>query len=661
MNPVNRLFTIAATIVSTLIAACGGSTEQQNVYNNEQVAVRIRTIDQFGNTVNGVISSRNTRLGAGEVQVTKVPGQYQHFIEFQPLGGFETPPPVDLSQLDLHEGEIITATYRKLGQVANLCPRAVDANGNQAAATLAINGRPVRWEVGDCQVVNIDEDNEIASKTDFSAYGYPIFIPKGMLIPDQTYGYEIAVLAGEKTAFVATTPYAGEIFIDGNSRGWIKNPSEFVAFQFPPGKEFVTVSFGSVPGHQAPDPFVLMAGDLDNADSKSNHFWGLYDASVNALTCFSALNGSSKDSAKVKVDNDVTLTGQYNVPACIGLNASKSHTAEYLKRDFYQSKDILSISKDSHIGCTGEFKPGERLDCVGNYFYVNPDESPSQYYVSVVFTGNYHGNTSYPVQGRLEVDGVNKDWSGEYSFNLEPGEKKVINLLPLGIIPPSVEQLTINADNLSKEDGSYDPEKSRWTFEVQYVPPTQALETCLTALNQNGLSITNTVSTRFDGAYQINNSSEDKDCHWLMPENSHVIVTDGIPGYTPSVFQIYVPVGKLPELTEYQLPFVPNSTRAQVCVLAVPTESKLSLNGSSLGWTNIGDNCIWLDKSQNNEITIDGKGSKVFTAEDPDLSSGFLQLPYENFLYAPKNATQYCKKLVQAPRCLNRWRGIRSD
>ncbi|MCC7433016.1 hypothetical protein IT412_05860, partial [Candidatus Peregrinibacteria bacterium] len=401
-------------------------------------------------------------------------------------------------------------------------------------------------------------------------------------------------------------------------------------------KEEGKLSFGEVTGHQVAKPFTVKATSVDPYKEETRHFWALYDYSTHALTCFTGINGGSSNyditEGKVFIDNQPTrlITG-YSYPGCIGLKATTSHTAVFEPVNNYQSDDKLSISKASHVGCEGNFIPGSRLDCIGKYYYVQPAVERTEYLVQVNFIGTYQGKTDYPVLGYYKQDGLKKQ-QYDLFFSLKPGETAGMDFLPIGILQPSLANLVIDTSKLSETAPEFSSEQNRWIYTVSYQPPAGATEVCIKAYNQNDEDITKQLSFQFDGINQLNNSVENLHCQWVKPADSHQIVSYGLNGYLPSVSQVYIPAGLLTPGQIFGLPFAPNNNRHRLCVVGFPVETPLMLNGHKLGWSNIGDKCIDLDRSRANSLTIEGKSTRNYLVQDPSLTGDFSTIAYESFL-----------------------------
>lgn len=617
MRYVQILFLI---VISAM--GCGGSTIDNSVHEVATATmITIRTVDQFGNPVPARILRNADLLGIKEVKLSYSPATGGK-LSFDPLSGYAAPTPIDLKDSKYEDGEVLSVKYIRSGQAANVCPRGVNAVGQLVDAQITVNGLSVDYQGGHCQAVDISRAVDIQSAGTLNIYAIPLYIPAGKLTANATYNYELRFLSGEAVIYVHTTPVQGEVFIDGRSMGWSKKIGDFVVVQLLPEEE-VQISFGEVNGYETAKPIKVKATSVDASDAATSHFWGLYDPAVNALACFTATNNGNSTSGKVLVDEKIDVDIGYNYPGCIGLNTDTTHTAVYEKVEDNQSNDLISISTGSHVGCQGLFLPGEQLTCNGKYFYVQPDQQRTEYFAEVRFTGTYRGKSDYPILGRFELNGIQNE-TQSYTLLLKTDESVAIKPLPIGILQPSTTELIIDSSVLSEDDPSFDPEKNSWIFQVGYPPPTGAVETCVKSLNQNEVNISSELGFKFDGVPQLNNPNEDFDCHWLLPTGSHVAVPDFLNGYTPAVSQIYIPDGQVQLISDFELPFIPLPNQYQICVTDIPVETGLLLNNHRLGWTNIGQKCLWLDKSQANSLTIEGKWTGNFVAEDPALpGTGF--------------------------------------
>jgi hypothetical protein len=620
---------VALVIVG--LSACGGSATDNHYGTTGTAAntITVRTVDEYGNPVNGRILKNGVVVGTREVEINYTPGQ-DGTVTFDTLQGFSIPDTLDLATTLFDFGEIHVGVYRRTSSSANVCPRAINAQGEQIDATITINGIEVDYLSGSCASVAIDQEVDIQSTGSIGTWATPVYIPAGALKKGQTYNYDLLFGIGGATIYVSTTPENGEIFVDGRSVGWAKG-HEPLSIQLPMDEEATSIiSFGTVTGHKTPDSIEIKTGDVDISDSETQRFWGLYDAATHALVCFQGMNGESPTTARVLVDKSDKLTTGWDYPACVGLDVSVVHSAEFIKNDNYQSTDVLSISQNEHIGCEGDFAPGKTLDCVGKYFYVQPASERTNFYVEVHFTAPYQGNLEYPVNGRFEKEGVQYEQS-TYSWNLGLSEGISIDFLPLGILTPSMNSLSINSADLSEEDTVFDPSTQSWVYTVNYQPPQDAVETCIKSVNQNEANISSQVGMSFDGADALSSWAEDLDCHWFASAGNHLIVPDWLTGYQPAVSQVYIPEGKILVQSMYELPFIPQPTQCQICIEGNPVEAALTLNGHHMGWTNLGQKCLWVDKSVPNTLTLEGKGTRSWTADDPVLNGGFLSITHADF------------------------------
>lgn len=647
-NLVSRfVLALAATIFS---ASCGGNSDVQNVYQGQAaIHIKIKAVDQFDNPIEAQFYEDAKRIGTGEFELTYLPGQERWITTFNPVG-FTGAAPIALHKLQLQEGQTVLAQFTYIGQsgkATNVCAKVVDSQGQTADSDLNINDRHIHYQVGNCLAVDVEEEvNIVAWNNGSMTYAPSVYIPAGKLVPNQKYFYFLRLTKGEKLAYVTTTPYQAEVLVDGESRGWPRGPDDFIQIPLR-AKESVLVNFEDLPGHEKPSAILLEAEKIKPEESSTNRFWGLYDPEKNGLVCFTGQgDNGGKSSAKVLLDNKVTLNPGYDVPGCYGLAVSKEHIAEFQRIDSYNdSHDVLTITQDKHVGCTGFFTPHFTLNCSGKYFYTNPDEVLTDFFIKVKFTGPYQANPDYPYQARTAIDGIQQTWWGSYSDVLKAGESKDITFLPVGVMPPSIKSLTIDTGTLSKSNPSYDPQEHAWVYNIKYIPPSGAIETCVKVTNQNGTNISGTVSVHFDASYQVNGPDEDLDCHWLKPEDSHVIVADGVPGYSQAISPIYVPAGKLQESSYFEVPQIPLPTLFNFCIKGIKAEVPLKLNEAPLGWTRIdAPNCVQFDKSRENTVWINGK-SRHFSAEDPSIPGTYLEVDYANFL-EPRSEVR--RKLAQA-------------
>lgn len=622
---------LAALLMTS--TGCGGSSTDNHygatssVQNN---TITVRTVDQYGNPVDGRIALNGVTIGTQEVQISYTLGQ-GGTVTFDALEGFTVPQALDLAATPLDYGEIYVGAYQRTGQSANVCPRAINIDWAEIDATVTINGLRVDYLAGYCRSVDVSQDTNIESTGAIGTWANPVYIPAGSLQKGETYNYDLLFGTGGNTIYVATTPVDGEVLLNGRSLGWVKD-DDFLSVQLPSEKGLISeslISFGAVSGHETAKAFSVNANDVDQS-AKTNHFWALYDASTHALTCFQGMSGGSSTTAKVLVDDSDKLISGWDYPACIGLDVSKTHAAEFLKSDNFQSTDILSISADDHVGCEGEFLPGGTLNCVGEYYYVQPVQERTEFYLQFEFTAPYQGKEDYPISGRFDIAGVQYEQS-TYSVNLKLSESMSITYQPVGILSPSISTLTIDTATLSEDDAAYDPKSNNWVYQVAYQPPAGAVETCVRSLNQNDANVSFQLGMKFDGVYALNNYAEDLDCHWFMPAGNHLIVPDWLNGYQPSVSQIYVPDGKVLVQSQFELLLIPQPTQFQICVDNSSVEAAITLNGHHLGWTNLGQKCLWLDKSQPNTLTLEGKGTRSWAADDPSLPGSSLTINYADF------------------------------
>lgn len=627
-------------ILLLVLGVCGCGDSIENHYSTsaptptpaaEAINITVRTADQFGNLIEGKMSLNGKLLGSKEVKLT-VPTKGGQMV-FDDIPGHTSPSPLAFSSKGnvFEDGDVFTVNYHRIGQVANVCPRAVNKAGLPVVAKLVINGIPVDSESG-CLAVDTAQDANIESTATLGIYAPIFFIPSGRLHANETYKYEILFQSADVSVNVATTPAWGEIFVNGRSMGWAKNAKGFMYVPFQ-SKEEVKISFGDEAGFQTPKTITVKAGSIKPEDNNNTvDYWGLYDWYTNSLACFKGMSNGSSTQAKILVDKQNTLISSGSSPVCIGLKASATHVAKFENTQNYQSKDELTISTASHVGCEGNFMPGERLDCTGEYFYVQPATQRTEFYITVKFTGPFKGLTDYPVLGRFEIEGIQQE-GDQYNVSLKLDEKASITILPIGILQPSLAFIKFDANLLSENDSTYDPEKNGWVYKVAYQPPPGAVETCVKSFNQNEVNISSETHIKFDGIHQLNYNPEDLDCQWLAKTGNHVAVPDYLNGFQPAVSQIYIPEGKVLVHADFELPFIPLSTIYQVCINDIPVETGLLLNQHRLGWTNLDQKCVQLDKSRANSLTIEGKGTRKYLAEDPAFSVGSaISIPYANFL-----------------------------
>lgn len=604
------------------VSACGANTTA-NYYG--PMTITVVTTDQFGNPVDGKIVYNGNMIGLGETKLSYNPANAGTLTFDANLPDYTPPAPLDLSVAKFADGEHYYAAYTREGSVANVCPRAISAEGVLVDAELDVNGLQVDYMAGFCQSVDILADTLIQSGGVQGLYASTLFIPAGQLEEGMSYFYDLFFALGDKVIFVATTPVSGEIFIDGRSVGWVKD--DFVSILLTPSGSS-NLSFGEVAGHQTPEAFSVVNEDVTETD---NHYWALYDRSVNALVCFMGMAGEGyMQAGRVLVNDSETLDTGYNYPACIGLDASQVHTAEFLERDSYQSTDVLTISTAQHVGCEGDFVPGERLDCVGEYYWVQPVQDRTEFYIQVEFIGSYQGDAQYPIAGRYELDGIqHEQWA--YGQTLKLAETLTLQFLPVGILQPSLSTITVDSSTLSEDDEAYDPPSNQWIYTVAYVPPEGATEACVTSFNQNGVNISTEVNMQFDGTEGLNSWEEDEDCNWLSAAGNHVIVPGWLSGYYPAVSQIHVPDGMIQGQNQFEMVYVPQPTAHQLCIKDVTAEAGLTVNAHFLGWTYFGTVCVYLDKGQPNTLTIAGVGSRSYVADDPALAGTYSEIQFADF------------------------------
>lgn len=624
--------TSAALCAVAVLTACGGSSTENNYGSTETAnTITIRTVDEYGNPVNGRIMRNGIIVGTREVEINYSPGE-DSTVTFDALTGYTVPSALDLAATPFVYGEIYAAAYSRTTPSANICPRAINAQGDVIDATVTVNGVQVDYRTGYCASVSVDREVDIASSGTTNTWYSPIYIPAGALEEGQTYSYDLLFGTNTTTIYVSTTPVQGEVFVDGRSVGWAKG-HDALAVQItgtPDEPATTIISFGEVAGHETPESFSVDSSEVDYTDSKTQRFWGLYDSASHALVCFQGDNNGSPMTARVLVNDTNKLTGGWDYPACVGLDVNLDHTAEFLKSDNFQSTDVLTISQEEHVGCEGNFTAGSTLNCVGEYYYVQPSSERTEWYVEVNFTAPYQGNLEYPVSGRFEAEGVQHQQQN-YSWTLGLSETLSVSFLPLGILTPSLPSIAIDTANLSEDDAAFDPSTGSWVYTISYQPPTGAVETCITSLNQNDENISTEVGMNFDGVDALNAWAEELDCHWFQPSGNHLIVPDWLNGYQPAVSQVYIPDGKVVGQANYELPFVPQPTQCQICIDGNPVEAALTLNGHHLGWTNLGQKCLWVDKTVANTLVIVGKGSRSWAADDPALASGYLGVNYADF------------------------------
>jgi len=605
--------------LAAILSGCAGSNTANN-YGTEAaqpITITVMTTDQFGNPVDGKIVLDGDLRGLKEVELRYDPAK-GGTVFFDSMSGYNQPSPLDLAIANFADGELVKGVYTRTGSVANVCPRSISDQGLLVDVPLTVNGLAVDYKSGYCQTVDTASDTNIAGSN-------PFFIPAKALKAEQTYHYDILISDSSKMVYMATTPVSGEVFVDGRSVGWVKE--DFLGVQLPM-KGNVTLSFGKVSGHETAKDMTFVADDVTFED---NHHWALYDPSVNALVCFSAIQSeTSPVNGIVLVDGSTKINTEYSYPGCIGLDTSSSHTAVFQDRDSYQSKDSLTISQQSHVGCEGDFVPGGQLDCVGKYFFVQPATELTSFNVQVKFTGPYKGDNEYPIMGRYEIKGV--DYQAQsYSQVLKQSEIFTLTMLPIAALMPDVPSITVDSSKLTVDDFEYNPEFNQWVYAVHYSPLPGAIEACVTSLNQNLANVSSQVDMNFDGTKPVNSWDAEQDCSWFTAAGNHLIAPNWLQGYQLTVAEIHIPEGKLAEHSQFEFLFIPEPTYHQICVKAVTVEAGLSLNSHFLGWTYAGDVCVRVDKAIPNTLTIEGKGSQSFTADDPALSGTYSEIQFTDF------------------------------
>jgi hypothetical protein len=631
-----KYLAILMLFLVNLIYGCGDKSNNETVnnYQSSTITITLRTMDQFKNPVPALISHNGTQLGTKKVQLTYNPSKGGR-LTFSELSAYTAPSQVDLSTVKFEDGQIVEFTYVRVGSAINVCPHAVSSANLPVNTEIFVNSVSVDYQAGNCWAVDSTQNINIVGRDMPDGYAIPIYIPGGKLKAGQTYHYDLRYVGNGKQIYVVPTPVSGEVFLNGKSLGWSNSEDKSITVLLH-NKEEGKLSFGEVAGHQVAKPFTVKASSVDPYKEETLHFWALYDYPTHALTCFTGINASSNNKditkAKVFIDNNPTrlITG-YSYPGCLGLKTSTSYTAVFEAVNNYQSDDKLSISKASHVGCEGNFIPGGRLDCIGKYYYVQPAVERTDYLIQVNFISTYQGKTDYPVLGYYKKDGLNKE-QYDLSFALKIGESVSLDFLPIGILQPSLSKLVVDASKLSETAPEFSSEQNRWIYTVNYQPPADATEVCIKAYNQNDEDITKQLSFQFDGINQLNSYAENLSCQWVNPADSHQVTSYGLNGYWSSVFQVYIPAGLLTPGQIFGLPFAPNSNRHRLCVIGFPVEAPLTLNGYKMGWSNIGDKCFDLDKSRANTLTIEGKSTRNYIAQDPSLMGEFSTIAYENFL-----------------------------
>jgi hypothetical protein len=604
-----------AISLSILSATVGcGPTTNSSYFATESTVITVQTVDQFDNPVNGSIIYNGDVIGIKEVRLDfdKTQGGLLSFDSNLP--GYAPPAQIDLKTANLNHGAVVKGEYVHGGAVANVCPRALNEEGVLVDTRIAVNGVYADYQVGKCQSVAIGNDTIIEGEYTLGLTAAPIFIPADHLQEGVSHYYDLRFISSELTLWVATTPAYGEIMIDGRRVGWAED--DFVQVPLLE-EENVTVSFEDVEGYQTALPFSVSEEDIDY---KSSHFWGLYDYNKNALVCFASFEGGTyQTTGLVLVDGTEEINTGHSSDGCIGLNVAENHTAEYTQREdsSYQSDTVLSISQNSHVGCEGDFAPGKQLDCVGDYYYVQPIADRTDFRIEVNFTAPHQGNDEYPIEGHFEAEGVQHEWLN-YSYTLELEETITIEFFDIGILYPDMYALFLDAGNLSDTDEAFSPESNAWVYTIHYAPPSDAVETCVTSLNQNDENISAQVNMAFDGVNNFIGWEEDEDCHWFSATGNHIISPNWLSSYRSSVDEVYIPSGDVLGQTEYTMHYIPDPTLHELCITDITIEAELLLNGGHLGWTNYGQKCIRMDKSRPNVLQI-GVGTLSWTADDPSL------------------------------------------
>lgn len=630
VSPLAKFISATALAVASICgtAACGGSSTENNYgVESQKLSITVETLDQFGNPVDGKILYNGEQIGIRSAELRYAPSQAGTLSFDDNLPEFDSPGQVDLQSKKLIDGDRLEGVYVRTGNVANICPNAIGEQDEQIDADLSVNGHKVDHKAGHCQSVNTKKETNINSGNLYGPSSNQIYIPPNKLAQGETYHYNLRFQNADLYTSVATTPVSGEIFANGESLGWAK--TDFVSVPIKKDQP-VEVSFGEESWHLTPEPFTINFDDIDQTNGDSYHFWGLYDRDINALVCFQGSNSGNKTDAKVLVDDEIKLQSGWDFPACVGLETDSTHTAEFQKTSNYMSNDVLEISEESHIGCEGEFVPGSRLDCTGEYYYVEPEGNRTYFSVSIKATAPLLGNQDYPVSARYEINGIDYI-NNEYYKSLEIDEKMKVTFQPLGILSPDPAVLEIDSDNLSVDDTFYNPETDRWEYTVKYTPPTDAVESCITSFNQNGANISREITATFDGFNPLNSYDENTDCHWFAPLDNHVITPQYLNGYYPAVNQIYIPNGQITTQNQFEMPWVPYSTYHQLCVQNITGEYPLNINDHELGWTSYGEKCVWLNKDELNLITIEGVGSISYIKDDPDLAGSSSTIDFSAF------------------------------
>ncbi|MBN2086926.1 hypothetical protein JW758_01130 [Candidatus Peregrinibacteria bacterium] len=582
------------------------------------ITIRVETDDQYGNPVNGTILLNGTVIGQSEVELT-FDSSDENSLAFDNLPGYAPPASVQLSDA-FQEGERYKATYTRDGAVANVCVTPKSEEGLYLPdATISVNGIELPSGQNSCYTVNIEVDNEIVGGGIQNLYTTPIFIPKDTLAEGETYNYELLYMAEYVYIYLFSLPVQGEIFRNGISVG---HPQDNLLY-IPISKEGgTTFSFGDVEGYTTPEDIIVYGADYDYEDSTTFTFYSIYDSQVNSLVCIENDNGNTLFTIN---EDDREYNGEWNRPTCVALNTSETHTLHFQDRQNYQpTTDSLFISQDSHVGCTGEFVPGGQLNCIVNYEYVQQVEDRTHFIVRIDFTAPLLGSEDYPISGRYEEGGLIHENSYVWK-SLELSEDMDITFLSIGYLQPSIQSFHVNSSELSVDDEAYEPSENTWIYKVEYVAPQDAIETCVSSFNQNGVNVSSETYVRFDGFDDLNQYEEDQDCHWLSPTESHEIVPAWLTGYYKMVDVIHIPAGQLVDYNQFNFTYVPESTNYQICVGNITVDSPLEVNGNSLGFTGLSYKCIAIDKTQDNEISI-GNATRSFPANSvpPGETSAFV-------------------------------------
>lgn len=625
----NKISTMALAIAATCGAtSCGGSSTD-NFYGveSQKQTITIGTVDQFGNPVDGKIFYNGNYLGMRTAQLSYLPSEAGTISFLNNLEDFDTPDQLELQSAGLKDGESFNGVYTRTGSVANVCPRAVDRYGHEVDADVSVNSHDVDYKNGDCHSINTKRETDIQGGNVFGIYANPIYIPANKLSADNTYTYELLFRAGDTYISVTTTAVDGEIFVDERSIGWKKN--DFLTYPLSKD-ETIELSFGDVTGHKTAESIIINYDDIDPNDGVTYHFWGLYDNDTDALVCFQGDNNGNKTDAKVLVNDKTKLTSGWDYPACVGLDTNETHSAEFQKTQNGMSNDLLEISTDSHTGCEGEFVPDGKLNCIGEYYYVESEETRTQFYVTVNATAPLQGNPEYPVSARYEIGGIDYQQQN-YSDSLKADEQTTITFKPLGILQPEPSVLTIDSNQLSVDDAEFNPETNQWEYNIAYIPPADAIETCVTSFNQNGENISFQIDFTFDGFKSLNSWEDLTDCHWFNPMDDHAVTPLWLNGYQAAVNQIYIPQNQVTANNQFNMPFSPESTYHQLCIQNINGEYPLSLNSNQLGWTSFGEKCVWMNKKNDNTIKLDGVGSVSYIMDDPDLTGTYSTIDFGEF------------------------------